>query len=152
MCCKRITQPTNIQEKYSSCYHSTYVLLRSTKKWMLNSRLLWYLCIFYYTTLFQILSIYNRFVELAAYGMGTVRWYKNIVCFIPSFNWRNIEKKIKKQHVFKNFFHFMSFWSNFLCKKNESLKLKIYLILPVTKGEGWGHIVGFLPQLLNRSW
>ena len=70
MYCKQLTQPTNIQEKSSSCYHSMNVLTTLYKNnECLNS--LVYSAIYYLLpqTLFQILSINNCCVDLvAAYG------------------------------------------------------------------------------------
>ena len=68
MYCKQLTQPTNIQEKSSSCYHSINVFTTLYKNnECLNSRLLCYLC-FSLQTLFQILSTNNYFVDLPVYG------------------------------------------------------------------------------------
>ena len=75
MCCKRLTQPTSIQEKSSSWYHSMNVSTTLYKKnECLNSRLLCYLCSSYYKP-------YSRYCHLIIVLliwqlMGTVRWYK----------------------------------------------------------------------------
>ena len=104
MCWKRLTQPTNIRKKSSSCYHSMNVLTKLFKNnECFNSLLLCYLCTSYYKP-------YSRYCQLIIVSLIGSLWKLFNVWAI---NWRKIVKKVKKQLFLKTFLFSFRFWRSF---------------------------------------
>ena len=130
MYCKQLTQPTNIQEKSSSCYHSMNVFTTLYKNnECLNPRLLCYLC-FSLQTLFQILSTNNYFVDLPVYGG---RWFKKYIFVLFLANWNNCFADIEGNLRYSAYFK-LDFFTIIVCYIQNIIEFRLLVLISVELG------------------